>query len=72
MSEAASTTSPPSGENASLSKSPEAQNDLTVVSTSSHGEVQYTRQEEKRLVRKTDIVVVPILLLLYLLGFCFG
>lgn len=43
--------------------------DLIVVETTSHGEVRYTRTEERRLVRKIDVVVVPILLVLFLLGF---
>ncbi|SJX60036.1 related to TNA1-High affinity nicotinic acid plasma membrane permease [Sporisorium reilianum f. sp. reilianum] len=70
MSEATSISSPPPGKTASISEAHEAQNDdLIVVDTASHGEVRYTRQEERRLVRKIDFVVVPILLALYLLSF---
>ena len=70
MSEAASTASPPHGKTASISDTHETQtNNLITVDTPSHGQVQYTRQEERRLVRKIDLVVVPILLVLYLLSF---
>ncbi|CDR88318.1 related to TNA1-High affinity nicotinic acid plasma membrane permease [Sporisorium scitamineum] len=70
MSEATSTSSPPPGKAASVSEAHEAQtNDVIVIDTPSHGEVRYTRQEERRLVRKIDFLVVPILLVLYLLSF---
>lgn len=70
MSEVTPTSSPPPGKAASVSDTHESHNnDLIVVDTASHGEVRYTRQEERRLVRKIDIVVVPILLVLYLLSF---
>lgn len=69
MSEVSPTVTPPSGKEASLSEAHEAQMDVFVVTTASHGEVRYTRQEERKLVRKIDFVVVPILLVLYLLSF---
>ncbi|EST09653.1 Major facilitator superfamily [Kalmanozyma brasiliensis GHG001] len=70
MSEVTSTASPPPGKAASTSEAHEVQEggDI-VVDTPSHGQVRYTRKEEKRLVRKIDFVVVPILLVLYLLSF---
>ncbi|SNX81325.1 related to TNA1 - High affinity nicotinic acid plasma membrane permease [Melanopsichium pennsylvanicum] len=68
MSDVAPIFTPPNGKE-SLSDAHEAQTDLVSVNTASHGIVQYTRSEERKLVRKIDFVVVPILLVLYLLSF---
>ena len=75
MSEASYTESPASGKQTHdvhevhISEVSEAQTDVAIVTTSTHGVVEYTRHEERRLVRKIDFVVVPILLALYLLAF---
>ncbi|GAC93982.1 hypothetical protein PHSY_001551 [Pseudozyma hubeiensis SY62] len=70
MSDVTATSTPPPGKAGSFSEAHEVpDNHVIVVDTASHGEVRYTRQEERRLVRKIDIVVVPILLVLYLLSF---
>ncbi|SOV03046.1 related to TNA1 - High affinity nicotinic acid plasma membrane permease [Ustilago sp. UG-2017a] len=69
MSEVSPTATPPSGKEAFLSEAHEAGTATTTVHTTSHGTVSYTRQEERKLVRKVDYLVVPILLVLYLLSF---
>lgn len=67
MSEVTPTATPPSGKEASLSEAHKAQTDSFTVHTISHGVVTYSRQEERKLVRKIDFTVIPILLVLYLL-----
>lgn len=69
MSEVSPTATPPPGKEASLSEAHEAGTATTTVHTTSYGTVSYTRQEERKLVRKVDYLVVPILLVLYLLSF---